>query len=191
MIRANLTAILSAGRGPALQPEALLSTFMEFVPMIRISTILTIFFVSTFSAVAQDSETRPALADLGWMSGCWKQDRGDGRYVYEQWSKAEGVMVGLGRVHRGGRIVDYEFLRIEEKEGGIYFIAIPARQKEAAFRLTSLKDGTAVFENPKHDFPQKISYTKTDDGMSARVEGSENGKTRGFQTVFTRAACEG
>jgi len=159
--------------------------------MIRISFILAALCLFTLSAVAQESSAKPELAGLGWMSGCWKQDRGEGRYVYEQWSKPEGVMVGLGRVHRDGKIVDHEFLRIVQQADGIFYIAIPARQKETAFRLTSLKEGTAVFENPEHDFPQKITYTRTEDGITAIVEGTENGKTRGFQSVFKRAACEG
>lgn len=153
--------------------------------------VLTACLTFTAHGFEQDQARRASISDFGWMSGCWKQDRGEGSYVYEQWSKPAGLMVGLGRVHRDGRIVEYEFLRIEEKGEAIYFIAIPFAQQEAAFRLTSFEDGVAVFENPEHDFPQKISYSRTAGGMTARVEGTDGGSTRGFEVVFARAACEG
>ena len=37
----------------------------------------------------------------------------------------------------------------------------------------------AVFENPQHDFPQRISYELKGDGtLLAAIEGTKNGKTR-------------
>ena len=41
-----------------------------------------------------------------------------------------------------------------------------------------------VFENLKHDFPHRIIYRKTADGVAARVEGTMNGKRQGFDLAL-------
>ncbi len=155
--------------------------------MKRLALLFVLFIVSTVSG--QQEDVKNTVSDLGWISGCWRQDRGPGRYVLEQWTAPAGMILGMARTYRDGKITSYEYLRIEEKDGDIFYVAIPSRQKETFFKLTSLKDGTAVFENPEHDFPQKIIYMKTESGISARVEGSMNGQTRGFDVVFGKGEC--
>jgi hypothetical protein len=153
-------------------------------------SLTLLLFLSHF-VFAQDKPARPTVDDLGWMSGCWKQDRGKGRYAIEQWTKPAGMILGTSRSYRDGKMTSYEFLRIIEKDGDIFFVAIPSGQKEAAFKLTSLNEGAAVFENPEHDFPQKIAYRKDGtDGLRARVEAKKDGKVGGFDVVFSRTSCE-
>jgi hypothetical protein len=44
-----------------------------------------------------------------------------------------------------------------------------------------------VFENPQHDFPQRISYTLKGDGkLTAAIAGSKNGKTRRVEFNYQR-----
>jgi hypothetical protein len=43
-----------------------------------------------------------------------------------------------------------------------------------------------VFENPSHDFPQRVIYRKVPDGLLARIEGVINGKPRGEDYPFKR-----
>jgi hypothetical protein len=152
---------------------------------------LSILLLLSTSALAQGVPKKPSVDDLAWMSGCWKQSRGTDMYTIEQWTRPAGMMLGTARSYREGKMTSYEFLRIIEKDGDIFYVAIPSGQKEAYFKLTSIKAGEAVFENPEHDFPQKIAYRKEGkDGMRARVEATENGKLNGFDVVFTRISCE-
>jgi hypothetical protein len=55
------------------------------------------------------------------------------------------------------------------------------------FTLTSFVGGRAVFENPKNDFPSKITYQARKGGLSCRIEGAEDGKAKhddfGFRPV--------
>ncbi len=45
-----------------------------------------------------------------------------------------------------------------------------------------------VFENPQHDFPQRILYRKNPDGtLHARAEGERNGKLSGQDFHFRPA----
>ena len=47
-----------------------------------------------------------------------------------------------------------------------------------AFRLVEVSGQRAVFENPGHDFPQRIIYRREGDTLHARIEGNQNGELR-------------
>jgi hypothetical protein len=126
-------------------------------------TFLFCLFIS-FIMSAQD------IRQLSWLSGDWHSDDG----VTEIWMSPEGgTMPGISRTIINGRTVNYEFMIIRSQGDSLFFTAIPSGQKETTFRLTSLTSNEAVFENPEHDFPKKISYSLKDNILTARVEGGE------------------
>ena len=69
-------------------------------------------------------------------------------------------MLGVHRDLRDGRASFFEFLRIAlTREGGIVYLASPAgRNPPTVFPAIVLEENRAVFENPEHDFPQRIEY---------------------------------
>ena len=74
-------------------------------------------------------------------------------------------MMGMSRTIADGKTVAYEFLLIrEDEQGGIQYVAKPSGQPEASFKLVKSGPKEVVFENPTHDFPQKISYRLEPDG---------------------------
>ena len=82
-------------------------------------------------------------------------------------------------------------MRIHQEADGLYFTAQPSGQAQATFKLIRLRDNVAIFENPKHDFPQRVIYGLNADGsLRARIEGVKNGKQRGIDFPFARAKCE-
>ena len=85
--------------------------------------------------------------------------------------------------------MEYEFLLLRESAGGeIHYVAKPSGQAEAAFKLIRASATEVVFENPQHDFPQRISYTlKADGKLTAAIEGTKNGKTRRVEYHYQRA----
>ncbi|MDH3196912.1 MAG: DUF6265 family protein [Candidatus Krumholzibacteria bacterium] len=128
-------------------------------------------------AFARDTKAAPfRLQDLSWLTGYWARERNDTR-IEECWLEPlGGVMVGVHRDLRDTGGVFYEFLRIEERADGIYYVAKPSNQGEAAFRLVALEAGRkAVFENKAHDFPQRIVYLLESDGkLRATIEGVDD-----------------
>ena len=99
-------------------------------------------------------------------------------------------MIGSGRTVKNGKTTDYEFLRIEQREDAIYYVAKPRfNPQETAFKLKTWSANEFVFENPEHDFPQRILYKINGDSLAARIEGTRNGKTSSFDFPMTRVAC--
>jgi hypothetical protein len=132
------------------------------------------------------SVENPTLADLSWMSGDWQTAPGGRRQIEEHWTTAAGgTMMGVSRTVAGDKTVEFEYLRIEQREDGIYYVAHPkARCPGTDFKLTRASATEAVFENPQHDFPKRIIYRKTDDGLTASIDAGEGSK--GMSFVFKK-----
>jgi hypothetical protein len=45
---------------------------------------------------------------------------------------------------------------VEEEDGWVGFVASPSGQETARFKLVSMNASKVIFENPEHDFPQRI-----------------------------------
>lgn len=123
---------------------------------------------------------KATVADLAWLAGTWSFER-NGRVVTERWTApAGGMMLGTSQTVAGERTLDYEFVVLRtDKEGRVVYVAKPSRQPEATFTLVKVVDREVVFENPTHDFPQRISYAlKADGTLLAAIEGTKDGKTR-------------
>ena len=101
-------------------------------------------------------------------------------------------MLGMSRTVAGGATKEYEFLRISTEKDGLVFTARPSGQEEAAFRSVRVTGSGVVFENPGHDFPQRIAYERRTDGsLLAWIEGAQGGKSKKVEYPMLRAACAG
>jgi hypothetical protein len=79
-------------------------------------------------------------------------------------------MLAVSRTLKDGRMASFEFLRIVERDGGLVYVAQPGGKPPTDFTLTLVSEASATFENPEHDFPKMIRYTKRPDGsLEARV----------------------
>jgi hypothetical protein len=143
----------------------------------------------TAVAHAQAPAAKPTLQDFAWLAGHWRIEQAD-RIIDEHWMVPAGnLMMGMARNVQAGKVREYESTLLrQEPNGDILYVASPAKQSEATFKLTSLRDGEAVFENPEHDFPKKIVYARQADGsLLAWIEGpGRDGKPRRVEYPFKR-----
>ena len=129
------------------------------------------------------STQTPTLADISWISGDWQTEPGGRRQIEEHWTPvAGGSMLGMSRTVAGDKTVEFEYLRIEQRADGIYYVAHPkARCPGTDFKLTRASATEAVFENPQHDFPKRIIYRKSGgDVLTASIDGGEGTKAMTF-----------
>ena len=134
--------------------------------------------------------TRAAsLASLGWMAGSWSVTQG-GVANEEHWlPPSGGLMLGMHRDVKAGRAASFEFLRIVERNDSLVYVALPRGRNETPFPLKSLEGRRVVFENPAHDFPQRILYWQVrPNELHARVEGTWNGKEEFEEWTWKRTS---
>jgi hypothetical protein len=126
----------------------------------------------------------PTLEELAWLAGHWDTPVGD-VHMEEVWTEPEGgVMLGVHRDVRAGGAAFFEYLRIEAREGKVVYIASPMGSGTTEFALALVGDRRVVFENPDHDFPQRVIYRREGNRLSARAEGVVNGELRGEEWVW-------
>ena len=136
-----------------------------------------------FAAQAAAATPQP---DLDWLAGYWLSCD-NGVEVSETWStRRGGIMLGSS-ITRGGDAFAWEQTRIEADEGGLVFHAQPRGQPPASFRLIRAAPGEAVFENPEHDFPQRVIYRRSGDRLTGRIEGQAGGREQGMEWHYRAA----
>ncbi len=96
-------------------------------------------------------------------------------------------MLGMSRTIVRDRAVAFEFLRIEKRADGVYYVAQPGGRPPTAFKLTTVTKDSAVFENPQHDHPKIVAYRLDGPtGLIATIEGDEGGKHKKQEFRFKR-----
>jgi hypothetical protein len=145
-----------------------------------------------------DSGATGPLAPLAWVHGCWggKVNQRDFR---EEWLPPGGdMMIGVSQTTLRGKTVDFEYLRLETRPEGIFYVAAQAAKGEAAFRLASqtTADGgdqvfTFVNTAPGIEYPQRIIYRRASEGwLYATVEGKIKGTDKQVIFPMRRVDCQ-
>jgi len=135
------------------------------------------------------------LEAFAWLSGCW-EGKVNQRDFREEWLPLRGdVMVGASQTVLQGKTQSYEFLRLEPRPDGVYYVPIPSGHKETAFKLAGRKlegdDEIFTFENTTAEFPQRILYRHASKGwLYAHVGGQINGETKEVIYPFQHVDCQ-
>lgn len=117
------------------------------------------------------SAPRAHVSDLSWMSGRWVATT-NGRWTEEHWSAPRaGTMMGYSWSGEGETIREYEYLRLQAGEDDeIVYLAQPnGGAVSTGFYLARSEGTSATFENPTHDFPQRINYARDGNTMVATI----------------------
>lgn len=127
------------------------------------------------------------LHKTDWLIGNW-QRVSEKEILSETWQQLnDSTFSGRSFFIRNGDTLSSELISLEQRKGKLYYIPTVSDQNEGqpvVFAQTNLTDSTVVFENPKHDFPQKITYSLlVNDSLSAEIAAVVDGelKTRTFR----------
>lgn len=128
------------------------------------TTLLIAFTIFSFSATAQTN-----INDFTWLAGKWKYA---GREKYEVWKLSADGNTLAGETYRikDGDTTILEKLTLEKRVDGFYYIAdVPHNNKPVPFRVTKADANGFACENPAHDFPTHIKYTRVEKGKIEAV----------------------
>lgn len=117
-----------------------------------------------------------------WFIGNWQNQTSDGLFT-EQWQQTnDSVYSAISTVTVNKDTVFYESISLEQKNDSLYYIvSVKDQNKElpVSFKLISVTHNQLVFENAKHDFPSKITYSKIkEDSIVAFISGLIDGKEK-------------
>lgn len=132
------------------------------------------------------------------LMGAWTDSVSEpGAVVHELWTENEhDFHSGTGFVMVGKDTVFIEHIQLALPSTGRagYRVRVPSQNEgeEVFFALAACIGDSMVFENPAHDFPQRIVYAlQTNGDWIARVSGQgKDGAPRGFSYRFKRVGYD-
>jgi len=121
------------------------------------------------------------LAKANWMLGEWEKTDSLGT-LKEIWERLDdSTFVGLSYYiqNKKDTLHNEQVELMQNGEHLIYTVTIKGENNNSPipFQLTKDEDSLLVFENPKHDYPQKIQYKLMKNAsLVATISGKQNGK---------------
>jgi hypothetical protein len=130
------------------------------------------------------------IVRVAWLAGCWEA-RSGGVVVEEQWMAPRGrAMLSMGRTVHEDTLVDFDQVVLREKNGRLEYETHPANEPIGVFLSTQITPTNLVFENPLHDFPQRIGYTlRGSDSLIGWMDGKEGGSSKRVEFLYAKVRC--
>ncbi len=175
---------------------------MNLLPLLVAALFVTPAAAQNASAPVPAGAEAPAvaaLAPLAWLGGCWRGSVGPREYR-EQWMPLQGgMLIGVSQTVAQGKTLDYEYLRLESRPDGVYYVAAPSGKEVTAFRLEKQSVERVgehdheifTFAISRPEFPQRIVYRRAAEGwLYATVEGKIGDADRQLTYPMRRTGCE-
>lgn len=135
-------------------------------------------------------KTYAEIKKADWFLGHWENNSKEGN-LSEIWTKEnDSTFHGETYFVIDKKTVFSESVKLWQKENQlIYEVAVKGQndEKPVEFTLTSSSDKQLIFENPKHDYPNKITYNQiTKDSIVAEISGMKDGKSKSEQFAMKK-----
>lgn len=129
--------------------------------------------------ITKEERIESRIQKASWLLGAWESESEDGK-MSETWVKDNEdsysaktyFVIGQDTVFR-------ELSKLEETGSNLQcVISIEGEndEKPVTFKMTKQSEQNLVFENPRHDFPQKVTYECKGDSIIVEISGIQNGK---------------
>ncbi|PXY42449.1 hypothetical protein DMB65_03710 [Flavobacterium cheongpyeongense] len=141
---------------------------------------LLALMVTIVSCQKKETAEKGKIKLADWLIGNWENTSTDGKLT-ENWQKVnDSTFSATSHFIKGKDTLHFENIVLAQKGETLTYIATVKGQNEdkpVSFPSTSESNTKLVFENPKHDYPQKITYTKgANSTLVAEITGKLNGK---------------
>lgn len=170
---------------PEKTPAYLFNFTIHLTHMKFLFILLPVLFL--FNCKPKTKATRTiGLVDpikkVEWLIGTWQKQSAEGTLT-ECWLQLnDSTFSGQSFFIIRGDTVSSESIRLEKRGEKLFYIPTVEDQNDGnpvIFTQTALTDSTMTFENPKHDFPQVISYRfQKPDSLIAEVSAMIKGESK-------------
>ncbi|MEM6511978.1 MAG: DUF6265 family protein [Pseudomonadota bacterium] len=146
---------------------------------LTLTALLVLLAALTRQPVAASEHGLPT-----WLVGCWVSDNGES---LEAWTQdTDSTLIGFSSIVKDNRVVFYELMSIHSDSGApLVFTAYPSNQPGGSFDAISQTEDSVVFQNPAHDFPQRIRYQRSGNQLIADIALASGDK----QIDFLKTQC--
>lgn len=146
----------------------------------KLILIATISIASLISCQKKSEHKFDKLEKMNWIVGNWEQKLPDG-IISEIWTKDnDSTFSGKSYFIKEKDTIHLESIVLTQKKETLLYIPTVNGQNNdepVIFKLISDAEDTFSFENPTHDYPQKIIYKKvSSDRLIATISGIQQGK---------------
>lgn len=124
-----------------------------------------------------------SLDQADFLLGAWRSET-QGTLFTERWRREDGDgFRGAAEAERDGERIQQEAMTLRVVAGTLIYAADP-EQDGSFVEFTGVRcaAGEAVFENPEHDFPQRLHYRLDDSGTLVAAVSDLEG--HGFELEF-------
>jgi hypothetical protein len=123
---------------------------------------------------------RPKFEHAIWLIGSWYNETRDAK-SYEVWKQInDTTFAGQSYSIRGVDTLSFEDITLVSSGNEMAYIPTVSGQNmglSIKFALTFIDENKMIFENPRHDFPQMITYQQVSaDSMVAEISGVIKGE---------------
>lgn len=153
-------------------------------------TTFLLLLLAIVSCKDSDANEKEKIKAANWLLGNWESKSVEGNLT-ENWKKVnDSTFQAESYFIKEKDTLHFESITLQQKgEELTYSAAVKGQNndKPVAFKLTTATEKQMIFENPKHDYPQKISYTQiTPDSLVAKISGIQQGKPSSEQFSIKR-----
>ncbi len=147
--------------------------------------LILLLLLSLLFSCKNDANKNDKIKSAQWLIGKWENKSVDGN-LEETWKKVnDSTFQATSYFIKGEDTLHFETITLQQKGENLTYNATVKGQnndKAVAFLLNTEIEKQLVFENLKHDYPQKISYTQiTKDSLVAKIAGKIDGKSTSEQ----------
>ncbi len=143
--------------------------------------ILSLATLSIIACQNKSEKNFDELEKMNWLVGEWENKMPEG-VLTETWvAYNDSTFLGRTVFIKEKDTLHYEEIVLTQKGETLLYIPTIKGQnddKPVEFKMTESKtENEFAFENPKHDYPQKIVYKKVSDtNLVATISGKQQGK---------------
>ena len=143
-------------------------------------TTLILLLLAIVSCKNSEKDEKDKIKSANWLLGKWSTKTADGD-LSEKWIQLnDSTFQGESFFIKGKDTLHFESILLQQNGEELIYNATVKGQNEnkaVAFNMTAGTEKQLVFENPKHDYPQKITYSLINkDSLVASISGVQLGK---------------